>query len=89
VPLYLYNGFKVKGFPLPHRSYKMSILDQIDKVLENAEANVLGNKYAKIEIEGNVYYAASTNASFHGQGNQHYARVDYKKNGKKIARKNI
>jgi len=67
----------------------MTKAEQIDRALQGAEDNILGNRYVALEIDGDLYTAAATTASFHGQGNQHYRRIDYKKNGKKIARKNI
>ena len=66
----------------------MSILDQINAQLEKAEPNVLGNRYAKIEIEGVAYSAAATMAGSHQSANC-WGRTDYKKDGKKIAKADL
>jgi len=63
----------------------ISILDQLNVALEKAEPNILGNRYARLEIDGDSYHAAATTASSH-QGTAHWGRIDYKKNGKKIAK---
>jgi hypothetical protein len=66
----------------------MSILELLTEKLESAEPNVLGNRYATIEVDGVTYSAAATSASARHSGAS-WGRIDYKKNGKKIAKANI
>ena len=66
----------------------MSILDQLAEALEAKEPNILGNRYAMLTIDGDVYSVHATMAGSH-QSAQSWGRIDYKKNGKKIAKANI
>jgi len=66
----------------------MSILNKLNKALEKAEPNVLGNRYVKIEVGGDTYLAAATTVGSHQSANC-WGRTDYKKNGKKIAKANL
>ena len=66
----------------------MNIIDQLVKQLENTKPNILGNCYAKIEIEGVCYSASATMAGSHQSANC-WGRTDYKKNGIKIAKANL
>lgn len=66
----------------------MSILEQLNKTLEQAEANIVGKKFVSIEVNGNVYKAISSLAGSHQSANN-WARVDYQKNGKRISKANL
>jgi hypothetical protein len=62
-----------------------SILDQLTDALANAEPNILGNRYATIEIDGNTYSAYSSKAGSHNSAAS-WGRIDYRMNGKRIAK---
>lgn len=63
----------------------MNIIQQLDEALANAEPNIIGNRYAKIEVGDNVYSAASSTSSSRHSA-QAWGRVDYRMNGKRISK---
>ena len=63
----------------------MSIITKLNQALEAAEPNVLGNRFAKIEIDGNTYSVLCSLAGSHNSAAS-WGRIDYKMNGKKISK---
>jgi hypothetical protein len=66
----------------------MSILELLTEKLESAEPNVLGNRYATIEVDGVTYSAAATSASARHSGAS-WNRIDYRMMGKRIAKSKL
>lgn len=66
-----------------------TIYEQLITALETTEANIVGQRYVKMEIDGDTYSAISSIAASRHNGANRWGRVDFKKNGKKIAKANL
>ena len=63
----------------------MNIAEKLNELLENSEPNILGTRSATLVVGGDSYKAVYKIAGAHQSANS-WGRVDYKMNGKKIAR---
>ena len=63
----------------------MKILDQLEKAIQAAEPNILGNRSAKIEIDG-VSYSVSEQTASARHSAQSWGKRIYRLNGKQIAK---
>lgn len=66
-----------------------TILTLLDAALAAAEPNVLGNRYAAIEVAGHKYSAATSHPASRHNGSNSWGRVDYRLDGKRIAKANL
>ena len=63
----------------------MSIYEQLTAALADAEPNILNTRFVRATIDGDEYTARSSISGSHQSANS-WGRVDFKKNGKKIAK---
>ena len=75
----------MRGWPLGEKE-KMSIIAKLYEALEAKEPNVLGNRAARIEIDGDEYTIIESSAASRHNGANSWGRISFKKNGKKIAK---
>ena len=57
--------------------------------LEKAEPNVVGNRYAILEIDGDEFIIMEKTASSRHNGANSWGRITFRKNGKVIAKKHL
>ena len=63
----------------------MNILEQLNSELEKAKPNIIGTRYASIDVDGVAYSAISSISGSHNSANC-WCRVSYRKDGKIIAK---
>ena len=67
----------------------MDILEMLYSELEKAEPNVLGNRHAILEIDGDEFIIVEKQAASRHNGSNSWGRVTFRKNGKVIAKKDL
>ena len=67
----------------------MDVLAMLYDGLKRAEPNVLGNRHAIIEINGDEYIIIERQASSLHNGANSWGRITFRKNGKVIAKREL
>jgi hypothetical protein len=74
--------------PIDEDREKM-LIDELYKALEAKEPNILGNRAATVEVNGDEYMIIESSAASRHNGANSWGRIIFKKNGKQIAKANI
>ena len=64
----------------------MSILEILYKALQEEEPNILGNRSAVLEVDGDEYRIIESSAASRHNGSNSWGRITFKRNGKQIAK---
>ena len=67
----------------------MNIVEMLFSELKKAEPNVLGNRHAILEVDGDEFIITEKQAASRHNGSNSWGRVTFRKNGKVIAKKDL
>ena len=67
----------------------MNIVEMLFSKLEKVEPNVLGNRHAILEIDGDEFIIIESQAAARHNGSNSWGRITFRKNGKVIAKKDL
>ena len=67
----------------------MDILEMLHSKLETIEPNVIGNRHAILEIDGDEFIIIETQAASRHNGSNSWGRITFRKNGKVISKKDL